>query len=137
MPLKQHTRTILVPEKYPDNYVGLQFITLIQIDHTTDIIAIVDNATPHAVSLYAIDQCSAENIDKETIIDTAISWYENNPHAPFSVELSIRNLSRYAAPILRIYNPASITRAIGPLPFYSHNMATTTKKRRIVRPTTL
>lgn len=120
----------LIVEKYPANYDGYPFITLIEYNKQV-YLTIINNCTADMISAYVLDLCNAENIQEKDIVDIARQWYENErQNYPVSIEFSKRNLTGKYSRILRSFNVEFVTRVVGSLPQYNFTKVKKVRRRR-------
>lgn len=122
----------LVAEKYPVDYSGYRFLTLIcynDINHIT----IVDNVIDGEIVAFVLDNVSKEFLTntqkKETeMVGCAIEWFDGGATVPFSVCLSRTGLIDDANRVLKRFQIEYVTRVIGPL--FQFDMGTPYKVKR-------
>lgn len=122
----------MIVEKHPDDYNGLQFLTLIQYAKKP-VLGIVDNLDSSTLRAYILDFCVPENVDEETILLVAHEWFETNQNNyPISIEFSRRGMTQMTEPFYKIFPINQVQRIIGPIFEFPMNNVIKTKKRRIV-----
>lgn len=120
----------LTIETYPENYDGYEFITLIRYNDE-NFLNIIDNVINNTIITYVLDLCPANNINEESIINVAYSWFTNNSKKyPISIEFNKRGIAAETSKILRCFPIDYVSRIIGPLPEYKMTGAYKIRKRK-------
>lgn len=109
----------LIKEDHPESYIGLPFITLIQMNVQT-ILTIVDDSNFNIVKCYVLDFCMRTQLSEQWFIELSANWYMNNKdNHPLSIEFAQLGIEDVTNKILHIYDLNFITRVVGPLPTYA------------------
>ena len=120
----------LIVEKYPADYDGYPFITLLEYNKQV-YLTIVNNCTSDMITAYVLDLCNAENIPEKDIVEITRMWYETQrQNYPISIEFSKMNLTEKYSRILRSFNVEFVTRVVGTLPQYNFTKVKKVRRRR-------
>lgn len=120
----------LIVESHPEDYDGYDFITLIQ-HNDISYLTIVDNMDKKFINCYVLDLCKTNNIEEESVIRVADSWYaENKDNYPISIEFSKLGLTKDISKIMKSFSLDYVTRVIGPLPHFDMKGTIKVRKRK-------
>ncbi len=120
----------LIKEPHPEDYTGCPFLTLIEFKNVP-LITIVDNYHQDVINAYVLDQCDAEGIDKNYILEAAEDWFLTaRTQYPLSFHFSKHNLTEITSRIYRKYQTEYVTRAIGPVPSFPMDEVVSIRRRR-------
>lgn len=124
------TKSSLLIESHPKDYVGYPFITLIQYQDQT-LLTIVDNMDDTKIMAYCLDFCGPERIDEQLIIAVALDWFEaHSTEYPVSIEFAKHNMIGTASKLYRILNINFVTRFIGPANKYAVSQCQSIRRRK-------
>jgi hypothetical protein len=120
----------LIIEKYPDEYTGLPFVTLIQYDNI-NWVSVVDNMIDGKITAYIIDLCASAGLSEEYILSVCDNWHrKHSDEWPLSIEFGRLGIERQMSKTYRQFMVDKITRLVGPVREFPMTNVQSIKKRR-------